>query len=89
MLKYVRYSVAVEYISGVFFINIEVQCCYSRSNRRLDTLNYITCVALQYRRGGGVGFLVSKQFKVNLHSNPEYSSFESISVEISDSSFQN
>ena len=39
------------------------------------------------RRGGGVGFFVSKQFKVKLHSNHEYSSFESISVDISDSSF--
>ena len=39
------------------------------------------------RRGGGVGFLVSKQFNVNLHSNPEYFSFDSISVEISYSSF--
>ncbi len=38
-------------------------------------------------RGGGVGFLVSKQFKVNLHSNPDYSSFEAICAEISDSSF--
>ena len=39
------------------------------------------------KRGDGFGFLVSKQFKVKLHSNHEYSSFESISVEISDSSF--
>ena len=31
--------------------------------------------------------MVSQQFKVNLPSNPEYSSFESICVEISDSSF--
>ena len=38
------------------------------------------------RRGGGVGFFAS-QFKVNLHSDPEYSSFESICVDISDSFF--
>ena len=31
--------------------------------------------------------MVSQQFKVNLNSNHEYSSFESICVEISDSSF--
>ena len=31
--------------------------------------------------------MVSQQFKVNLHSNPEYSSFQYIYVEISDSSF--
>ena len=39
------------------------------------------------RRGDIVGFLVSQQFKVNLPSIPEYFSFESICVEISDSSF--
>ena len=38
-------------------------------------------------RGGGVGFFISQQFKVKLHSNPEYSSFESICAEISYSSF--
>jgi len=38
-------------------------------------------------RGGGVGFLIAKQFKVNLLSNPEYSTFESICVDISHSSF--
>ena len=38
-------------------------------------------------RGGGIGFLVSDHFKVKLHSNPDYSSFESMCAEISDSSF--
>ncbi|MEG7525400.1 MAG: hypothetical protein M3H12_20335, partial [Chromatiales bacterium] len=38
-------------------------------------------------RGGGFGFLITKQFKVNLHSNPEYSTFESICVDNSHSSF--
>ena len=38
-------------------------------------------------RGGGIGFFVSDYFKVKLHSNPDYSSFESMCAEISDSSF--
>ena len=30
--------------------------------------------------GGGVGFLISKLFKVNLHISPDYTSFESMCV---------
>ena len=39
------------------------------------------------RRGGDVGFLLSNHFKVNSYLIPDYSNFESICVEISDSSF--
>ena len=35
----------------------------------------------------GVGFLILEHFKVKLHSNPNYSSFESMCANISDSSF--
>ena len=38
-------------------------------------------------RGGGVGILLSDHFKVNSHLIPDYSTFESMCVEISDSSF--
>ena len=31
-------------------------------------------------RGSGVGFLISKLFKVDLHTSPDYTSFESICV---------
>ena len=33
-------------------------------------------------RGGGVGFLISKLFKVNLHTSPDYNSFESMCYHI-------
>ena len=38
-------------------------------------------------RGGGVGFLLSDNFKVNSYLIPDYSTFESICVDISDSYF--
>ena len=38
-------------------------------------------------RGGGVGFLVSKQFKVNLQHSPNYTTFESMDLNISNSCF--
>ena len=38
-------------------------------------------------RGGGVGFLISKLFNVNLHTSPHNTSFESICVNISNSWF--
>ena len=38
-------------------------------------------------RGGGVGFLISKLFNVNLHTSPDYTSFESMCVNISNSCF--
>ena len=38
-------------------------------------------------RGGGVGFLVSKQFKVNLQPSPNYTTFESMCLNISNSCF--
>ena len=38
-------------------------------------------------RGGGFGFLISKLFKVNLHTSPDYSSFQSICVDISNPCF--
>ena len=38
-------------------------------------------------RGGGVSFLVSKQFKVNLQPSPNYTTFESMCLNISNSCF--
>ena len=38
-------------------------------------------------RGGGVGFLVSKQFKVNLQPSPNYTTFEPMGLNISNSCF--
>ena len=38
-------------------------------------------------RGGGVGFLFSKLFKLSLHTSPEYTSFEAMCINISNSCF--
>ena len=40
-----------------------------------------------FGRGGGVGFLISKLFNVNLYTSPEYTTFESICLNISNSCF--
>ena len=37
--------------------------------------------------GGGAGVLISKLFKVNLHTSPDYTSFESMCVNMSNSCF--
>ena len=37
-------------------------------------------------RGGGLGFLISKPFKQNQHTSPDYSTFESVCVVMSTNS---